>query len=324
MPLAVGNLPGTQVDVVTSSQAYLDTLKLWHAMSALYIWEFITTLDYEWKVIRGRLPYRWTIWIYSLTRMAALVGVILCLVIVNITTPINCQLLNVFSAACFCLSATTGSLLIVIRTIAIWNRNKVVMTLTTTMLSINIALHLQSLMRFRSVWVPAHFACETLKDPSLLSFIPAMISNMVLLLIVLAGLLAIRRCGGGLTRLIWKQALALLHVNDPLHLMFEAPGVIIMTIAATRMHRSLVDFASSDVIDESLKISSLAFPDTKCTDTPSTVPDRAEVVIHNAFGQHPTGSTNDSDSTIMIRESESTWPPMTVSPFPSIPQAQSV
>ena len=28
---------------------------------------------------------------------------------------------------------------------------------------------------------------------------------MVLLLIVLAGLLAIRRCGGGLTRLIWKQ-----------------------------------------------------------------------------------------------------------------------
>ena len=92
-----------------------------------------------------------------------------------------------------------------------------------------------------------------------------------------------------------------------------------MTIAATRMHRSLVDFASSDVydlsllsffpaqyglcrfrIEESLKISNLAFPDTKCTDTPSTVPDRAEVVIHNAFGQHPKGSTNDNDSTIMI------------------------
>jgi hypothetical protein len=32
-----------------------------------------------------------------------------------------------------------------------------------------------------------------------------MISDMVLLLIVLAGLLVIRRSGGGLTRLIWKQ-----------------------------------------------------------------------------------------------------------------------
>jgi len=26
-------------------------------------WEFITTLDYEWNVIRGRQPYRWTIWV---------------------------------------------------------------------------------------------------------------------------------------------------------------------------------------------------------------------------------------------------------------------
>ena len=28
-------------------------------------WEFFTTLDYEWDVIRGRRPYRWTIWVRS-------------------------------------------------------------------------------------------------------------------------------------------------------------------------------------------------------------------------------------------------------------------
>jgi hypothetical protein len=26
-------------------------------------WEFVTTLDYEWSVIRGHRPYRWTIWV---------------------------------------------------------------------------------------------------------------------------------------------------------------------------------------------------------------------------------------------------------------------
>jgi len=26
-------------------------------------WEFMITLDYEWNVIRGRRPYRWTIWV---------------------------------------------------------------------------------------------------------------------------------------------------------------------------------------------------------------------------------------------------------------------
>jgi hypothetical protein len=28
-------------------------------------WEFVTTLDYEWCVVRGRLPYRWTMWVRS-------------------------------------------------------------------------------------------------------------------------------------------------------------------------------------------------------------------------------------------------------------------
>src|SRR5258708_32743469 len=28
-------------------------------------WEFVTTLDYEWNVIRGHRPYRWTIWVCS-------------------------------------------------------------------------------------------------------------------------------------------------------------------------------------------------------------------------------------------------------------------
>ncbi len=29
-------------------------------------WEFFTNLDYEWDAIRGRRPYRWTIWVCSL------------------------------------------------------------------------------------------------------------------------------------------------------------------------------------------------------------------------------------------------------------------
>jgi len=30
-------------------------------------WEFMITLDYEWSVIRGRRPYRWTIWVCGLS-----------------------------------------------------------------------------------------------------------------------------------------------------------------------------------------------------------------------------------------------------------------
>jgi hypothetical protein len=31
----------------------------------IYSWEFLTTLDLEWNVIRGRRPHRWTIWVSS-------------------------------------------------------------------------------------------------------------------------------------------------------------------------------------------------------------------------------------------------------------------
>jgi hypothetical protein len=84
----------------------------------LLSWEFFTTLDYELKVFRGRLPYRWTIWVrndrmissvlscpsahlllqqvYSLSRVAALLGVITSIVIMDVTTQINCQVGTVF------------------------------------------------------------------------------------------------------------------------------------------------------------------------------------------------------------------------------------
>jgi hypothetical protein len=34
-------------------------------------WEFLTTLGYEWDVIRGRLPYRWTIWVRTNIRITS-------------------------------------------------------------------------------------------------------------------------------------------------------------------------------------------------------------------------------------------------------------
>jgi len=90
-----------------------------------------------------------------------------------------------------------------------------------------------------------------------------------------------------------------------------------LIIAATRMHRSLVDFASgsSDVYDAHFlslfpfsaadgrfrvhgnpQMNNLASPKTKRTSTPSSALDRVEVAIHPAINSHPTSLTNDDDS----------------------------
>jgi len=111
--------------------------KFWHTINGLYMWvcislstsrwfnhpsswEFFTTLDYELDILRGRRPYRWTIWvrirgrlmalvthapefplrqIYSFTRVATLVAVILNFVALDTTTPIDCQVGGVSQVA---------------------------------------------------------------------------------------------------------------------------------------------------------------------------------------------------------------------------------
>ena len=32
-------------------------------LTLYYSWEFFTTLDYEWSIMQGHRPYRWTIWV---------------------------------------------------------------------------------------------------------------------------------------------------------------------------------------------------------------------------------------------------------------------
>jgi len=84
-------------DPVVISRDFFAAVKLWHTAYGLYIWEFFTTLNYEWSVIRGRRPYRWTIWLYSLTRVATLVSAINVMIGFDTARPINCQLWVTFS-----------------------------------------------------------------------------------------------------------------------------------------------------------------------------------------------------------------------------------
>ncbi|KAH9976466.1 hypothetical protein BJV77DRAFT_603156 [Russula vinacea] len=325
--------------IMVSVQDQLTLVKFWHATGGLYIWDFFTTLDYEWRVIRGDLPYRWTIWIYSVARVSALVGLILCLSSMDVATQINCQPWILFAFMFFCLSATAASLLIVLRTIAIWNRNKVVVALTIMVWGMSIGFHLQNVVRLRYAWDPTEHACEPVKaDYSVLGLIPTMIADIALFLIILAGLFALRSRGGGtLAHLLWKQGViwlalgaiaevpplvfTVLHMNDQLHSMFETPAVIIMTIAATRMHRSLVNFASvsSDVAHDNPQLSSLVFSKTKRTDTAPIALDRIEVTVQTAvtaIEQHSTGHISDHDSsTIVSRVSTCPLPILSLSPI---------
>lgn len=129
----------------------------------------------------------------------------------------------------------------------------------------NVVIMIQGIARLRSDWSAALPGCNVFNSGnSKLNIVSAVVTDLVLLLAVLVGLIRLRSyCSGtfDMGRLLWKQGvmwlllatlaevpptvLIILNLNGEFNLMFQLPSLIAMTIGATRMYRSLVDFASS-------------------------------------------------------------------------------
>jgi len=231
-------------------------------MAGLYMWEFVTTLDYEWSIIRGHRPYRWTIWIYSFTRMAALMGVILSLFGDDVTAQYNCEVETIFQLVFGYLAVASASLLMVLRIIAIWNKNKIITAVAIAVWMFNISFLIYGITRIRATWTPDAATCSVLNFQSnKLNVIIMLSTDIVLLVIMLIGLLRRgfhERSAFGIGRLLWRQGLIwlliatlaevpptvfiCLDLNDPYNYMFTITSMVAMSTAATRTHRQLADF----------------------------------------------------------------------------------
>ncbi|KAI0275789.1 hypothetical protein BGY98DRAFT_990649 [Russula aff. rugulosa BPL654] len=238
----------------------------WHITNGIYVWEYVTTLDFELDIIQGRRPYQWTIWIYSLARSALLIAIILNLIDFDVTSSMDCQ---VFAYV----SLVSASLLIVLRVIAIWDKNKFAVAIAVITWVINV-LYLQ----FRGTRDRTLRTCVIPNSEEIKSILIIMvITNAILLVTMLVGLFRLRTdssCAFGIGRFLWKQVgsawfiwlliatvagippvvFIFLNLNGIVTLfspvsmrdtrlnMFQLPSLIVTTIAATRIYRSLVDY----------------------------------------------------------------------------------
>lgn len=282
--------------------------KLWHVVDGIFIWEFFVALNYEWSVIRGRRPYRWTIWLYSMTRLCTLITVILSMLALDTSSPINCQLWITFQLISGYLAIAGASLLIVLRIIAVWDGNRIATGIAVCAWCTNVAFLIHSVTEFHSIWVPVENVCGVLDTQlSKKTIIATLVTDLVLLFTMLFGLLRLRRHGTmfGLGQLLWNQGLVwlfaatvaevppavflIVNLNDPFNLMFLLPAIIVMSIAATRMHRSLSDYAHSsgssfDTYPTRRGHTSNSDPRTLTTPIPL---DRVEVAVHTSSQDYP-------------------------------------
>jgi hypothetical protein len=183
-------------------------------------------------------------------------------------TAHDSQLWAVFNFIFAYLGFASASLLVAIRTIAIWNKNKIVIAFAAIVWLVNVSFLSEGIARIRAGWDPDQGFCVVLNvESNQPTMIVMLITDVVLLLTMFVGLLRLRRRGGGtfeLGRLLWKQGVIWLllgtateltpvlfislYLTDAVNIMFLMPSLLTMSIAATRMYRALADFSSSTEI----------------------------------------------------------------------------
>ncbi|KAF8466572.1 hypothetical protein DFH94DRAFT_857436 [Russula ochroleuca] len=224
------------------------------------------TLDFEWSIIQGRRGYRWTIWVYSFSRVAALATLIIDLVLLNLNTVYNCQLFETLALVLAYLALASASFLLMLRIIAIWKRNIVAVGIAASIWVNNGVFFIRGIARIRYTRVFFGNYCTPLNfQDTKVTMIIAFLTDVFLLIIMLVGLFRLdchRRGAVATGHFLWNQGViwlllailagvvptvfACLNLNEVLNTMFFFPWIITMTIAATRMYRGLDDFLSSD------------------------------------------------------------------------------
>ncbi|KAH9003405.1 hypothetical protein EDB86DRAFT_2355375 [Lactarius hatsudake] len=269
----------TAVDAYTL-ETYGQFLKVMHTFSGLYMWEFFTTLGFEWEVYTGRRQWRWSFLVYVSARLLALTCVVAGLIGFNLTTEFNCNLwlrcvlVSAWFAAC------SASLLLVLRGIAIWGRQTWTVAITgiawlsgfvSALFAITRVAFLQFLhvspvlisctIQGQALWSPDFRTCNVLQTDSYKwSIMVNFIEDFILLVIMIWGVLR-KRNATHLWNLLYLQglfwvltacltelpsvALSFQNINEPWNLMFQYPHLTVMVITSSRAYRDLFQYITT-------------------------------------------------------------------------------
>ncbi|ETW79837.1 hypothetical protein HETIRDRAFT_440823 [Heterobasidion irregulare TC 32-1] len=126
-------------------------IKFIHTLDGIFLWEFFSTIGYEWDIVTRRRPWRWKMALYISCRLATLTAVICDLIGFNVMQAFNCRAwllsLMFFSSAGLALA----SFLVIMRSIALWERRAVVVGTLFVVWLINVAFLIYGMTKWMRI-----------------------------------------------------------------------------------------------------------------------------------------------------------------------------
>ncbi|KAI0278095.1 hypothetical protein BGY98DRAFT_565050 [Russula aff. rugulosa BPL654] len=231
---------------------YNHLVKVVHLFCGVYIWEFVSTLGFEWEVFTGRRPWKWSFAVYLLARFMALISVILNLVGSSLQTRYNCSAWWRCVLAMSWFSEAVASFLLALRGVAIWGRDTTITSFTLLVWSASIA---------GSFWSTTRACAISGTNTFRWSLLSNILVDLTLLSIMFAGVLR-KKNATHLWRMLYFQsifwiltatftevpsvALGFMNLNDGWNLMFQEPHMVLMVIMSTRLYRDLFQYITND------------------------------------------------------------------------------
>ncbi|KAJ7449142.1 hypothetical protein B0H11DRAFT_337760 [Mycena galericulata] len=236
--------------------------RLMHCLLGLYIWEWFTSLSFDWDYISGKRKFRWPMIFYFLNRYCLLFALIGIAIALNVTTEINCQGLYTFNQ-CFGNAAIgLASINLSLRTIAVWNQRWFIWIPLVGIILGHWSLLLHGIL-LKAVWDPVEGCTITSTDNHLLAitFIYGMAFDFTVL--CLTGYKLMFPTGGKsrLVSLIFNDGLIyfaiaflsntlatifmLLDLNPVMSIVANVPTAIASTIVACRAVRRLTNYSTT-------------------------------------------------------------------------------
>ncbi|GBE83844.1 hypothetical protein BKA93DRAFT_365294 [Sparassis latifolia] len=251
-----------------------------HTLLGLYLWEFFTSLPFDWDFISGKKKFRWPLIFYFAGRYFLLFALIGIAIALNVTKEVNCQALYTYNQIFGNASIGLASINLSLRTMAVWSQAWYIVVPLVLVILGHWSLLLHGVL-LKAAWIPADGGCViTNTDNTILAvtFIYSMAFDFTVLMLT-AFKLAFptrRKEQSRIVQLIFGDGLIffiiaflanllatifmLLNLNAVMSIIANVPAAIASTIVACRAVRRLSNYTTegAEVFGSSLS-STLAF-----------------------------------------------------------------
>ncbi|EMD35575.1 hypothetical protein CERSUDRAFT_116303 [Gelatoporia subvermispora B] len=250
-----------------------------HTLLGLYIWEFTTSLDFDWDYIRGKRKFRWPLVFYFANRYFLLFALIGIATALNVTSPVNCQALYTYNQVFGNASIGLASINLSLRTMAVWSQSWYVVVPLVAVILGHWSLLLHGIL-LKAAWIEGQGCVITNTNNKLLAatFIYSMCFDFTVLMLTAWGLAFPmgRRDSSRIVNMIFKDGLIffiiaffanmlavifmMLNLNAVMSIIANVPAAIASTIVACRIVRRLANYTSAGPeVFGSTQASTLAF-----------------------------------------------------------------